>query len=479
MDELNLAEFPIASVSDRFLDGKKTVIFDDQVFDRKLNRMVPRQLTVSGSDRYGLPTAKDDDVLLACIQLSRLSGFRSPDVEFSRYELLKLLGWSDNSRNYARISESLRRWKGVSIYSDRAFYDKAQESWVNRDFGVIDTLYIYQREVSQGAKAASCSRFSWNEVLFQSFQSGYLKQLDWGLYKKLQSPVAKRLYRFLDKRFYHRSFVEMDLRELAISKIRLSESYNVAQMKRALDKGIAELEELWALKRVPSKSRYKKSGAGEWTVRIERKRHSKAKELQQLGAEVSRPAQGTNLVKLTKRGVGPATADELCQLADSTSIQTMIELYDWYNQRGQSRGPGFLVQSIKNPNRIEFPPGFESRAQVDAKREAEESRIEARREFQSKREAEHATEEKLRTEAFNSAWERLSTSEQRSFENEALGSALSFKRSRYMDERKSGGRLFDHYRQMILIDHFQKLTAVEHARWFGAELELKQVRRPN
>jgi hypothetical protein len=123
VDELNLAEFPLASVSDRFLGGEKTVVFEDTVFCREQRRHLPRRLTISGSDRYGLPTAKDDDILLACIQISKLSDFASPEVHFSRYEILKLLRWPDEAKNYSRISTSLRRWKGLTVYSDRAFYD--------------------------------------------------------------------------------------------------------------------------------------------------------------------------------------------------------------------------------------------------------------------------------------------------------------------------------------------------------------------
>ena len=73
-DELNLAEFPIAAISDRFLDGTKTVVISDEVWDRETKKYLPRKLTISGSDRYGLPGAKDDDVLLACVQLSGLNG---------------------------------------------------------------------------------------------------------------------------------------------------------------------------------------------------------------------------------------------------------------------------------------------------------------------------------------------------------------------------------------------------------------------
>ena len=106
VDELNLAEFPLAAISDRFLDGTKTVVLEDTVFDREQNKYLPRRLTLSGSDRYGLPTSKDDDVLLACIQLSRLNDFATREVSFSRYEILRLLGWADESRNYERVAMS-------------------------------------------------------------------------------------------------------------------------------------------------------------------------------------------------------------------------------------------------------------------------------------------------------------------------------------------------------------------------------------
>ena len=142
VDELNLAEFPLSAISDRFLDGTKTVVLEDTVFDRDQNRYLPRRLTISGSDRFGLPTSKDDDVLLACIQLSRLNDFSTREVSFSRYEILRLLCWADETRNYERVATSLRRWKGRSIFSDRAFCDHALKRWLNRRLGVVSPLVL-------------------------------------------------------------------------------------------------------------------------------------------------------------------------------------------------------------------------------------------------------------------------------------------------------------------------------------------------
>src|SRR3954451_17132102 len=91
-DEMNLAEFPITLLSDRVPEGAKTLVFEDKVFDQQAGEFVTRRLTVTGSDQYGLPTAVDDEVLVALLQLTKLDGFHDPKVHLSRYELLRILG---------------------------------------------------------------------------------------------------------------------------------------------------------------------------------------------------------------------------------------------------------------------------------------------------------------------------------------------------------------------------------------------------
>ena len=51
---------------------------------------------------------------------------------------------------------------------------------------------------------------------------------------------------------------------------------------------------------------------------------------------------------LTKRGIGPAAAAELVERHSLERVQTMIELYDWHNARGEEKGPGFLVVGIRS-----------------------------------------------------------------------------------------------------------------------------------
>src|SRR3954462_8857487 len=80
-DELNLAEFPITLLSDRVPKGCKTLVFEVDSRDRKMGKVIPRKVTITGSDAYGLPTAIDDEILVGLIQLTKLkSDFTEPLV---------------------------------------------------------------------------------------------------------------------------------------------------------------------------------------------------------------------------------------------------------------------------------------------------------------------------------------------------------------------------------------------------------------
>ena len=88
------------------------------------------------------------------------------------------------------------------------------------------------------------SSFRWNEVIFRSFQSGNLKQLDLEFYLKLRLPTTKRMFRFLDKRFYRRDRLDFDLKTLACEHIGMSRSYKPTELKRRLRPALEELETL-------------------------------------------------------------------------------------------------------------------------------------------------------------------------------------------------------------------------------------------
>ncbi|MGE0538142.1 MAG: replication initiator protein A, partial [Pirellulales bacterium] len=343
---MNLAEFPLASLDDRLPKDQKTLVFEDQI--QVKGEPVTRRLTISASDKYGLPTALDDEVILGLIQLTRQKGFAEKRVEFTRYELIRLLGWREEGKSYQRIDESLKRWLGVSLYYDKAWWDKDEKSWVSESFHILDNVTLYDREryarrKKAGGIAAGCSSFSWNEIVFRNFRVGYLKRLDLQVYRSFQSAVTKRLYRFVDKRFYKKSRWEFDLQTLCFDKLGMARTDHTGLLKRRLNVGIRELVEQGFLKAMQDQERYRKNGIGRWSVILERG-----------DTQREEPAQVTgDLVgQLRRRGLSQQSAEEFYRSRSPQIIMDRIKLHDWLVERSDhrvSRRPaGFLAQSIRH-----------------------------------------------------------------------------------------------------------------------------------
>jgi hypothetical protein len=308
-------------------------------------------------------------------------------------------------------------------------------------------------------------------VLFESFQAGYLKQLDWELYCELKNPVAKRLYRFLDKRFYHGDSLTIDLHELAFKKVRLSQNYNTAQVKRALIGGIRELEALWELKPLSDKKRFRKISPGKWeAVFVRRRKPTKRQREKEIGSS-------DLAYELTKRNIGPASADELVEKNPPERIQTMIELHDWHNGRGEEKGPGFIVAGIKSPTPYRFPKGFETNDRKTKRIRALNSRKRAEQEVRERKQAETAAKEKAEHAPFWSYWNGLTDAEQAAFEAEAVRNADRLKRQLYEESKTSGAETYDEFRIVILRDHFLK-AAIEHGFQPSGESARKSALRP-
>ena len=272
-DELNFAEFPIASVADRIPASQKTLTFTDTIFDQSRNARVSRKLTISGSDHYGLPTALDDEVILALIQLTSSQGFSAKKVHFTLYQLIELLGWRDDGRSYKRLIESLKRWVGVTLEYDRAWWAKEERSWESENFHILEEVTIVDRSRRERRKAAFPedpnavkSYFVWNEKVYNSFLAGNLKQLNFEFFKSLDGSIAKRMFRFLDKRFYLRRRWDFDLRVFSCEHIGLSRSNSNSELKRLLATAIRELEVRGFLEPLAPDARFTEVRRGEWTV---------------------------------------------------------------------------------------------------------------------------------------------------------------------------------------------------------------------
>lgn len=350
-DELNLAEFPLALLADRSPTGLKTLVFEDRIWDKGRGEKVTRRLVIAASEQYGLPTALDDEVILGLIQWTREDGFQRRTVPFTRYGLIRLLDWRDEGRSYQRLDESLRRWLGVTLYYENAWWDRASRQWVDDHFHLLDHVQLVGGRRNRGRDAPrAVSSFTWNEVIFRSFESGHLKSLDMALYRSLHRPTAKRLYRFLDKRFHFSTTLRFDLKQFACEHIGLSRSYDAAQLKRKLKPAIAELEAAGFLEPAAGEVRFASPRRGEWHVEFRRRPRR------------PKPARATPGLEteLTRRGVTERAAVRLVAQYAAAQIAEKIAAFDALVARSDrclSRNPaGYLVQSIRDD--YATPPGI-------------------------------------------------------------------------------------------------------------------------
>ena len=362
-DELNLAEFPIAALTDRVPDGQTTLVFEDKL-ERRDSPPIVRRLTIMGTHKHGLPTSLDDEVLVGLIQLTkRRSNFTDPRVQFSRYELIELLGWPQSGQSYRRIEEALHRWVGVLLMYENAWWDNAAKSWVDENFHVLDNVTLYDRERRRTSRSKSgkgdaknpakgdktplpLSSFRWNEVIFQSFQSGNLKQLDLEFYLRLRLPTTKRMFRFLDKRFYRRARLDFDLRTLACEHIGMSRSYAPTELKRRLKPALEELEQLGFLEPLSPEERYSYVKRGTWRIILIRGRYAQTED-----APAPTPEASELIEALKARGVSAKAAAELVEKFPAARIQTKVDVFDWLMKNEDKRigknPAGYLVASIR------------------------------------------------------------------------------------------------------------------------------------
>ncbi len=414
-DELNLAEFPIAALADRVPDDQLTLVFEDRLEQRDGPPIV-RRLTITGNPKDGLPTALDDEVLVGLIQLTkRRSNFTDAKVNFSRYELIELLGWPQSGASYQRIEEALNRWVGVVLRYENAWWDNAAKSWVDETFHILDNVTLYDRERQRLLREAKrrgragveaplpLSSFRWNEVIFRSFQAGNLKQLDLEFFVSLKLPTNKRMYRFLDKRFYRRERLEFDLKTFACNHIGMSKSYPPTEMKRRLRPALVELEEKGFLEPLGLEERYSYQGKGQWRIVFMRGSYGRDD-----GRGESEPEAAELIAALTKRGVGERAATRLVARAKPSRVRTKIEVFDWLVENGDRRvaknAAGYLVSSIKAD--YEEPSEYAARAEAAARYEAQRRAAEAERRKRAEEEA-AARAAAAREAALKARWDAL------------------------------------------------------------------------
>ncbi len=277
-DEMNLADFPISALQRQQpsdADGRKRdrLEFEATRYDPVSRQRVLQRVTLTSSARDGLPTPADEHVILALLYVAKHShDFADATVYFAPSQMFDVMGWAPNGRSYTRLRDVLRRLKSLTIRYENAWWDAAGRGYEEEVATGVISAYKIARQVSgpRTANTAPLSWATWTQQFHQSLLNGNIKRLDLDLFFRLKTPTAQRMYRFLDKRFYNTASLSMDLIEFACGHVGLTESDNVAILKRRLAPGLAELEEVGFLAPLAPAERYQKVKAGVWRVQFRR-----------------------------------------------------------------------------------------------------------------------------------------------------------------------------------------------------------------
>jgi len=274
---MNLADFPISALQRQQPvgeDGRKLdrVEYSATRYDPVTRQRVNQKVTLTTSSREGLPTPADEHVVLALLCIAKHShNFAEPTVRFAPGQLFEIMGWAPNGRSYTRLRDVLRRLKSLNIRYENAWWDAAGRGYEEEVATGIISSYRLARQVSGPRKPGSegLSWVTWTPQFQQSLEKGNIKRLNLELFFRLSTPTAQRMYRFLDKRFYNSPRVVMDLVDFACGHIGLTESDNVAILKRRLAPAIAELEGVNFITRMDPSERYQKVKRGVWRVQFQ------------------------------------------------------------------------------------------------------------------------------------------------------------------------------------------------------------------
>ena len=269
--ESNLEEYPLFAVKTR---NRKE---DQLVFERRREGGSGTELVqrweVEPPAKLGMPGPFDQDVYLAVLQLlERRGGMpRNGELDFSLYELRKILSWSVSGNSYEKIRQSLRRIASTTLTSENAFYSKAEERFLSDTFQIWS---VHFRRTRQGRNTRERHTLRFHPIFIRNYMAQYLKGLDPAFYWSLTSPLSKRLYRLIDHQRDGRLVWQTDLYALR-QQVPLSNYSYPSEIKRVLRVAHEELREQGFLSAVDDEGKI----AISYRISLEFARRQRAREL--------------------------------------------------------------------------------------------------------------------------------------------------------------------------------------------------------
>jgi hypothetical protein len=237
-DEMNLAVLPIARLG---RNDRRTRIEYYGTFKEAGREQETMIWIVEGA--AGLPTEFAERVLVALLYLGAEQNFTNRKMTFTVYRVLKVIGLAISNRNYRLVETALKQLAGVLITSDKAWVERTENGkqkrvTISRGFHVVDEYYLHYQENDTEPE----SFILWGNQVWKSIQAGYLKMLDIDFYFSIENPIARRLYRFLDKMMAYEPErpYQIDIFDLA-NKLGMAPYEHAAHLRRPLKVAAQEL----------------------------------------------------------------------------------------------------------------------------------------------------------------------------------------------------------------------------------------------
>lgn len=428
-DEMNFAELPLALPCHRAPKGKNAIRVTINTRDVQ-GRPIEKEWLVTGDSLYGLPLATDEEVFLGLMHFLHRADFNDRRIHFAQYSLFQRLGWGDSQRSYDRLQTSLDRLKGATIRSKEAFWDHKGKCFVTKAFNLIDDYALYRRAGSAAeGDEPFVSNVCFSEFVFESFRSGFIKTLDLDMYLELSSPIARKLFRLLDKKLYKGPVYDIDLMHLA-QRVALTDTSFPSQVRQKFEGAHDELIKIGFLKSI----RYLRKG-NSTTFRYTMATKSEWKPVRER-VRVLPPAEHPLVRDMTSRGITRDVAELLLKQHGEKSIADKLEVFDYLRAANSpmvaKNAAGFLRSSIEKD--FAPPTGYITRAERQRLKEEQALAERSRREL----EASLSREDQEREAAFQVFWNSLSESDKETLEAQVLVTLNTFARNEYRKEKGSG-----------------------------------------
>ena len=421
-DELNLIELAFTTLGRS--RSRKTLKTEWKGKDHK-GRTRNFYKTVTGSDEFGLPEYASEELLIALFHKASRDDFEARAVSAVPYELLQLMGWGTDGRAYERLKRALDQLAGVYITTN-ALWNAESGTFSKAGFHILDNYEF----VEDAASGRTHLTVAWNERLFTIFQQSRFKRLDTRFFYDLPSPVAKRLYRWLDKHLRADGHAEIDVLHLAHVKLEVSHSKKyISQVMQVMEPALDELTQrgycTWALTD-------SKTDSGKKLVfnRIRTPAAPLTPEHDTLSA--LSPIQRDLLEALTGRGLSVDAARALVTENPPDVIRRQVRHFDWLLHKGDPpKSSGWFVAAVEKD--FGLPPALlaqdkaaSKKATVQAAKSARQLDADAAQQAERERsaQAQQAIRDRLAT---------LSDSRRATLEAQAVADLDPVNRKRYRD----------------------------------------------